>query len=138
MAEALRSSEPMHAERDWEKLLVLAADTVRNAARSRRDGHRVIAGARPTGASPLFDFPAVIQTLRGAGFSDAEARVAYVAVSRFALGWVLGAQADDGRPTTFREDVGYRFGLQALILGLDVVRSAAPSDPRRLERREPA
>lgn len=101
---------------DWPGWLAEGARGIRRAALSRRDGARVLAGARPTGESPTLSFAAMVARLEREGFSAAEARRVLTALARYAMGWALGEQAQRRPPETAEAD--FEFGLQAMLQGL--------------------
>lgn len=100
----------------WESWLAAGARAIRAAALSRRDGARLLASARPTAARRALRFPANIARLQAAGFGPAEARAAFVALARYALGAALGEQAGKGPDAASQAQ--FEFGLRALIAGL--------------------
>jgi TetR/AcrR family transcriptional regulator, tetracycline repressor protein len=105
---------------DWRTWLADGARGVRSAALSRRDGARLLAGARPTEARRRSRFPANIARLQAAGFEPEHARGAFMVLTRYALGYALAEQAADGR--TPRSEATFEFGLQALVDGLNARR----------------
>jgi TetR/AcrR family tetracycline transcriptional repressor len=119
MAEALLEEvmpAPDALPNDWRGWLAEGARGIRRAALSRRDGARVLAGARPTGESRTLSFPAMVGRLEREGFSSLEARRTLTALSRYALGWALGEQAQRRPPDAAEAD--FEFGLQAMLQGL--------------------
>jgi len=101
---------------------------IRRAALSRRDGARVLAGARPTGQSRTLNFAANIERLEREGFAPREARRILMALARYALGWALGEQAQ--RRPSDAADADFEFGLQAMLQGL----AAGRAQPLRAVR----
>jgi TetR/AcrR family tetracycline transcriptional repressor len=125
MAEALLEPvlpAPDAVANDWRAWLAEGARGIRRAALSHRDGARVLAGARPTGESRTLSFPAMVGRLEREGFSAGEARRVLTALSRYALGWALGEQAQR-RPSESAE-ADFEFGLQAMLQGLAADRAA--------------
>jgi TetR/AcrR family tetracycline transcriptional repressor len=124
MAEALLEAvmpPPDAMPGDWRGWLAEGARGIRRAALSRRDAARVLASARPTGESPTLSFPAMVGRLEREGFSAAEARRVLTALSRYALGWALGEQAQRRPSDTSEAD--FEFGLQAMLHGLEAGRA---------------
>jgi TetR/AcrR family tetracycline transcriptional repressor len=119
LAQALPSPDPLTSEPDWRRWLEASARAIRRAALSRRDGARVLSGSRPTGSSPLLDFPAMVRRLEGVGFSHADARHAILALGRYVLGWAIYEQAAADRASSVDADAGFEFGLQAMLAGLE-------------------
>jgi TetR/AcrR family tetracycline transcriptional repressor len=125
MAEALLEEvmpAPDALPGDWRGWLAEGARGIRRAALSRRDAARVLAAAQPTGQSSTLDFVAMVGRLEREGFSAAEARRILRALSRYALGWALGEQAQR-RPSQSAE-ADFEFGLQAMLHGLAAGRVA--------------
>lgn len=120
LADALPPSNAPISKDSWRSWLAAGARGIRRAALSRRDGARLIAGAQPS-ARRQARFPTNIARLEAEGFGREEARAAFIALSRYALGSALGEQAS-GRPAS---DEVFEFGLQALLEGLSVRRSGA-------------
>ena len=112
---ALPSADPAISPGDWPQWLAEGARGIRRAALSRRDGGRILAGAKPTRAGPL-DFAAMVARLTAAGFSPEDGRAALMALGRYALGWVLDEQI--ARTGTLATDADFEFGLQAMLGGL--------------------
>ena len=102
---------------DWRGWLAEGARGYRRAALSRRDGARLLAGARPTETRRAQRFPANIGRLQGEGFSENDARACFMVLARFAMGWALGEQAGRGPSTASEAD--FEFGLAAMLDGLD-------------------
>lgn len=100
---------------DWQAWLAAGARGIRRVALSRRDGARVLAGAQPTGHSPL-SFRDMVGRLEREGFSREDARAAIMALGRYAVGWVLDEQVSR-RPPVASEPV-FEFGLQAMLRGI--------------------
>jgi TetR/AcrR family tetracycline transcriptional repressor len=131
MAEALLEEvmpAPDALPGDWRGWLAEGARGIRRAALSRRDGARVLAGARPTGQSATLSFAAMAARLEREGFAAAEARRTLTALARYALGWALGEQAQRRAPATAEAD--FEFGLQAMLQGLAGGRAAPLSAMR--------
>jgi TetR/AcrR family tetracycline transcriptional repressor len=105
---------------DWAYWLAEGARAIRRAANSRRDGARVLAGARPTEASP--DYAAITRRLRVEGFAAGEARATFLALGRYALGWVLNEQV--AREPRAASDADFEFGLAAMIHGVVALHAA--------------
>jgi TetR/AcrR family tetracycline transcriptional repressor len=106
-----------NAPGDWRTWLADGARGYRRAALSRRDGARLLAGARPTEARRASRFPANIARLQAAGFSENDARACFMVLARFAMGWALGEQAGRGPSATSQAD--FEFGLAAMLDGLE-------------------
>ena len=102
---------------DWRAWLADGARGYRRAALSRRDGARLLAGARPTDARRAQRFPANIGRLQGEGFSENDARACFMVLARFAMGFALAEQA--GRGPTPASDADFELGVAAMIDGLD-------------------
>jgi len=131
MAEALLEAvmpAPDAQPGDWRGWLAEGARGIRRAALSRRDGARVLAGARPTGQSRTLNFAANIERLEREGFAPREARRILMALARYALGWALGEQAQ--RRPSDTADADFEFGLQAMLQGL----AAGRAQPLRAVR----
>jgi TetR/AcrR family tetracycline transcriptional repressor len=121
MAEAmLEETLPSHdrsiSPGDWRTWLAQGARGVRQAALSRRDGARILAGAKLSGTGKL-NFPRMIARLEADGFNQADARAALMALGRYALGWVLDEQI--ARGATVATEADFEFGLQAMLTGLE-------------------
>ena len=102
-----------HAQSDdWRVWLAEGARAIRRAALSYRDGARLIAGAPPAEALRAQAAPNMAR-LEAAGFSTQNARDAFVALTRYALGSAMAEQVA-GR----RSDRAFEYGLEALIAGL--------------------
>jgi TetR/AcrR family tetracycline transcriptional repressor len=104
----------------WKAWLAEGARGYRRAALSRRDGARLLAGARPTEGRRRLRFPANIARLEAEGFGGEEARGAFMVLTRYSLGYALAEQAAGG--ATPRSEATFEFGLAALLDGLDVRR----------------
>lgn len=115
LEEVLPSPDPAVSAGGWSDWLGEGARGIRRAAMSRRDGARILAGAKPTGASRL-DFAAMVSRLQAEGFSPADARAALMALGRYALGWVIDEQTARSPPVASDED--FEFGLRAMLRGL--------------------
>lgn len=121
MAEALLSAELPSAEpdprpEDWRDWMAAGARGIRRAAHSRRDGARLLIGWRPTPERRARIYPANRARLEASGFAAEDARVAFLAVGRYALGWAVTEQAADG-PTS-ETDADFESGLAAMLDGL--------------------
>jgi TetR/AcrR family tetracycline transcriptional repressor len=114
---------------DWDEWLAAAARVIRKAALSHKDGARLLAGRHPTGAQAIRLAPGMVERLEREGFSTAEARFAFRAISRFTLGWVVDEQATKaaGRDS----DDGFEFGLAVILDGLRARLAAARGTMRR-------
>jgi TetR/AcrR family tetracycline transcriptional repressor len=110
LAEVLPSADPDVFVGDWRTWLEAGAHGIRRAALGRRDGGRVLAGARPTGTSPLISFPVMVRRLRDSGFTRDDARAAMVALGRYVVG---GAESE--RPSS---EADFEFGLKIMLDGL--------------------
>lgn len=120
LAEALPSPG---APGRWDDWLAEGARGIRRVALKRRDGARVIAGARPTGASQDIDLSAMIARLVRDGFSEKHALAAILARGRYAIGWAVDEQAA-ALPATPARVEAFEIGLAALMRGLAVHRNA--------------
>jgi len=122
MAEAMfmeNIPDPDIRNEDWQTWLIAGAHCIRNAALSRRDGAKVIAASQPTGSIDRLSFPAMIKRLEDEGFSRPQALNAFLVMGRFTLGWALAEQLDGGPPENRTEGVGYEFGLDIIVRGLE-------------------
>ncbi len=117
LANALPSSDALG---DWRTWLADGARGYRTAALSRRDGARLLAGARPTEARRVLRFPANLRRLEVAGFSGDDARASFLVLSRFAMGWALAEQT--GHRPGHRSDADFELGLSAMLDGLSLRR----------------
>jgi TetR/AcrR family transcriptional regulator, tetracycline repressor protein len=115
LAEALPAPD---APGDWKSWLASGARGYRRAALSRRDGARLLAGARPTEARRKLRFPANVARLEAAGFSGEDARAAFMVLARYAMGYALAEQAAGEGPTP-RSEATFEFGLEAIVDGLE-------------------
>jgi AcrR family transcriptional regulator len=120
MAEALlaRNLPPPAAEPapdDWRDWMAQGARGIRRAAHSRRDGARLLLGWRPTAERRAQVFPANLARLEAAGFTPNDARVAFLALARYALGWAHAEQT--GRGATARSEAEFESGLKAMLDG---------------------
>nr|WP_168720814.1 TetR/AcrR family transcriptional regulator [Streptomyces sp. SAT1] len=140
---------------DWRDRLSGLARALRQALLAHRDGARVFAGTHSTGPGTLGFAESCTGVLRDAGFSDADAARAVLAVVRLTVGHTLEEQAalrtEDGSPAdaeVLREAVSaggyphltavlptltepdqaphFEFGLALLTAGLETLRQ-----PRR-------
>ncbi|MFI2345469.1 TetR/AcrR family transcriptional regulator [Streptomyces sp. NPDC019443] len=78
---------------DWSERLAGLARAMRTALLAHRDGARVFAGTHSTGAHTLHFADTVIGVLREAGFDNADAARALMAVANFTVGHTLEEQA---------------------------------------------
>jgi TetR/AcrR family transcriptional regulator, tetracycline repressor protein len=87
---------------DWRDRLCGLAGALRQALLAHRDGARVVAGTHSTGPGTLGFAEAGTGVLRDAGFGDADAARAVLAVVHFTIGHTLEEQAAlgpaDGSP----------------------------------------
>jgi TetR/AcrR family tetracycline transcriptional repressor len=120
LAEALPSPQ---APGRWDAWLGEGARGIRRVALARRDGARVIAGSRPTGASTDLDLDAMIGRLTDAGFSRPIAVAAILARGRYAIGWAIDEQAA-ALPATPGRERAFEVGLKALLTGFEAHRKA--------------
>jgi TetR/AcrR family transcriptional regulator, tetracycline repressor protein len=108
------------AGQSWQAWLAAGAHCIRNAALSRRDGAKVIAASQPTGTISLLSFPAMLDRLQQAGFSQTQALNAFLVLNRYTLGWVLAEQTEArSKKQQQAEGVGYEFGLAIILRGLE-------------------
>ena len=117
MAEAVLAAHMPTADDlpgDWRTWLGAGARSLRQAALSRRDGARLLIGSRRTGAGRQLTARANLARLEAAGFPRERAITAFLAVSRYALGWTLAEQAAGAAAS----DGGFEFGLLAMLAGL--------------------
>ena len=125
MAEALLAAElpppdPDPKPEDWRAWMAAGARGIRRAAHSRRDGGRLLIGWRPTPERRARLYPANRARLEASGFSADDARLAFLALGRYALGWAVTEQATDGpTPDT---DADFESGLAAMLDGLGMRR----------------
>lgn len=105
---------------DWKSWLAEGARAFRRAALSRRDGARLLAGARPTEARRRDRFGPNIARLQAEGFSEPDAWSAFMVLARYAMGFALAEQA--GRGATESSTATFEMGLQAMVDGLDLRR----------------
>lgn len=122
MAEAMFMANlppPAGPDQDWRDWLLDGARCIRNAALSRRDGARVIAASRPTGTIDTLSFPAMLQRLEEAGFSQQQALNAFLVLNRFSIGWALAEQMEGGVPHEVDQEAGYEQGLRMILTGLE-------------------
>ncbi|MCR5877267.1 TetR/AcrR family transcriptional regulator C-terminal domain-containing protein [Phenylobacterium sp. J367] len=101
---------------DWEAWLGAGARNIRRVALSRRDGARILAGARPTGTSTVLSFPHMVARLEREGFSRADATASLRALGRYAVGWVLDEQMAMRAPE--ESEPFFEFGLKAMLAGI--------------------
>ncbi|QKW24877.1 TetR/AcrR family transcriptional regulator [Streptomyces seoulensis] len=140
---------------DWRDRLSGLAGALRQALLAHRDGARVFAGTHSTGPGTLGFAETCTGVLRDAGFSDADAARAVMAVVHFTVGHTLEEQAalrPDGDspadPEVLREAVAsgayphltaalptlaepdytphFDFGLALLVAGLEALRRPHP------------
>ena len=117
MAEAVLAAHMPTADDlpgDWRTWLGAGARSLRRAALSRRDGARLLIASRRTGTSREITALANLARLEAAGFPRERAIAAFLAVSRYALGWTLAEQAAGAAAS--REE--FEFGLSAMLAGL--------------------
>ncbi|WP_449485929.1 TetR/AcrR family transcriptional regulator [Streptomyces avidinii] len=136
---------------DWSDRLSVLARALRQALLAHRDGARVFAGTHSTGPGTLGFAEACAGVLRDAGFADADAGRALMAVVHFTLGHTLEEQAalrpgggSPADPDVLREAVSsggyphltaalptlteadyaphFEFGLALLVAGLETLR----------------
>ncbi|MFD9452414.1 TetR/AcrR family transcriptional regulator [Streptomyces sp. NPDC059985] len=136
---------------DWSERLSVLARTLRQALLAHRDGARVFAGTHSTGPGTLGFAEDCIGILRNAGFTDADAARALMAVVHFTIGHTLEEQAalrpgggSPADPNVLREAVSpdeyphltaalptltdadyaphFEFGLALLVTGLQALR----------------
>ncbi|MFG3100157.1 TetR/AcrR family transcriptional regulator [Streptomyces sp. NPDC048182] len=81
------------AAADWNDRLSGLARALRQALLAHRDGARVFAGTHSTGPGTLGFAEACVGVLRDAGFGDADAARAMMAVVHFTVGHTLEEQA---------------------------------------------
>jgi TetR/AcrR family tetracycline transcriptional repressor len=98
--------------------LEAGARGLRQAALSRRDGARVLAGSRPATEAGERAFGEMMETLVRTGFSRRDAAMTLQLLGRFAVGWVLYEQSADPR-TPAASETGFEFGLQSLLDGIE-------------------
>jgi len=122
MAEAMFMANlptPSKRKQSWQKWLKAGAICIRDAACSHRDGARVIAASHPTGSIDILSFPAMLKRLTDEGFSEDQARYAFLVMSRYTLGWVLAEQGE-GDVGKHGPKKGYEFGLDTIVNGLEL------------------
>jgi len=105
---------------DWRTWLAEGARAYRRAALSRRDAARVLAAARPTDARRANRFVPNVARLQAAGFSEADAWAAFMALARYAMGFALAEQGGRGADT--RSEAVFEVGLNAMLDGLSLRR----------------
>jgi hypothetical protein len=120
LGDEMPPADPADFSGDWAAWLAEGARAIRRAANARRDGARVLAGAKPTGSADGPDFAAMVCGLEREGFIRSDARAALMALGRYALGWVLDEQIARGPTAASNED--FEFGLAAMIRGIGAVR----------------
>jgi TetR/AcrR family tetracycline transcriptional repressor len=101
--------------RDW---LEGGARGIRRVAHSRRDGAAVMTGSRPATEEGEQAFAAMVATLAGTGMSKKDSFTVLQVLGRFAVGWVLYEQ-NAGERATANSEIGFEFGLQALLDGIE-------------------
>jgi TetR/AcrR family transcriptional regulator, tetracycline repressor protein len=99
---------------DWRSWLADGARGIRRAALSRRDGARLLTVAKPTEARRRQRMAPNLARLEAAGFATADARHAFLALARYALGVALAEQSAN-RPAS---DAAFEYGLRALMAGI--------------------
>lgn len=122
MAEAMFMAnlpQPADPDQDWREWLLDGARCIHNAALSRRDGARVIAASRPTGTVEILSFPAMVQRLQEAGFSQDQAVNTFLVLSRFSIGWALAEQMEGNVPGAQDSTTGYEHGLRMILTGVE-------------------
>ncbi|WP_433573589.1 TetR/AcrR family transcriptional regulator [Streptomyces sp. CA-251247] len=103
MAERILSdvgASAIPAGEEWSERLSGLARALRTALLAHRDGARVFAGTHSTGTHTLHFADTVIGVLREAGFDDADAARALMAVANFTVGHTLEEQAAAREPGT--------------------------------------
>jgi TetR/AcrR family tetracycline transcriptional repressor len=117
MADAVLLTEAIpvdpSSEDTWRDWMAEGARRIRRAALSHRDGARLIATARPTPRRSE-RFADNTARLEAAGFAPADARTAFIILSRYALGSALSEQA---ARSPIADDT-FEFGLTAMLDGL--------------------
>ncbi|MGW6979284.1 TetR/AcrR family transcriptional regulator [Streptomyces sp. NPDC054932] len=83
---------------DWSEQLAGLAGAMRTALLAHRDGARVFAGTHSTGTHTLHFADTAIGVLRKAGFEDADAVRALMAMANFTVGHTLEEQAAAPEP----------------------------------------
>lgn len=125
MAESLLGAQmpapsPDPRPEDWREWMAAGARGIRRAAHSRRDGARLISGWRPTPERRAQVLPANRARLEASGFAPEDARVAFLALARYALGWALAEDAAGGPAEG--SDADFESGLAAMLDGLSLRR----------------
>jgi TetR/AcrR family tetracycline transcriptional repressor len=103
--------------RNW---LEAGARGLRRVALAQRDGAAILAGARPPPVSEdgQRTYGAFLSVLEGTGLSPHDSALVLQVLGRFAIGWVLYEQSG-GMASGVDSDVGFEFGLQALLDGIE-------------------
>jgi TetR/AcrR family transcriptional regulator, tetracycline repressor protein len=144
LAEAMRASAAAAAGRPrptWDVWLESGARVVRSAALSRRDGARVLAGARPTHSRPELDTGHMFTRMEDSGLSQAEAAYAMMGLARYAIGWAMDEQGAAGRaslaagetgfaPGRIDYEAGFEFGLAMAMNGIRARAAEGAAKPR--------
>jgi len=120
LAAELPAAQPDPRPEDWRAWMAAGARGIRRAAHSRRDGARLLTAWRPTAERRARVLPANRARLEAAGFRPDDARVAFLALARYALGWALAEQAGGG--ATDASSADFESGLGAMLDGLDLRR----------------
>lgn len=98
--------------------LEAGARGVRRVALSRRDGAQVMTGSRPATERGEQAFATMVSTLADTGMSRKDSFTVLQVLGRFAVGWVLYEQGA-GERATANSEIGFEFGLQALLDGIE-------------------
>ncbi len=110
---------------DWREWFTRNTQSFRQTLLLRRDGARLHAGSRPTGAG-LERSKAKVDFLVEAGLARRHAEMAMLAASRFTVGSVLEQQATDAAPVDneasadeppLDHDEAFRSGLDLIVEG---------------------
>lgn len=115
----LRNFDRVVATGNWQTWLAELARCNRAAILSRRDGARILAGCRPASSIGGVSFAKMTDSLQQTGFTEQEARYAILVVGRYALGWTTDEQAAADRPRSVDPTLGFEFGLEVIIAGLE-------------------
>lgn len=92
---------------------------IRREALARRDGARVLAGARPTGACGPMSFEKMVNALVESGMSRDDSLAVLQVLGRYAIGWVLYEQSLNDARGAARSESSFEFGLTALLQGIE-------------------
>ena len=125
MAEALLAAElpapdPDPEPQAWRSWMAEGARGIRRAAHARRDGGRLLVGWRPTPERRTQLYPANRARLEASGFGPDDARLAFRALGRFAIGWAVIEQSTDGRSA--ESDAEFESALGAMLDGFEARR----------------